>query len=156
MATNKLAHKGFTGSFEVSLEDGCLIGRVLFIDDMITYEGESVPELTANFETAVDRYLEHCKQTGKAANKPYSGTFNVRVGPDLHREAAIAASEASVNLNEFVASAIKTAVAKEPVQSVVHNHSHVITIRHDLVQQPIWSAMATSNEWEKFSATTLQ
>jgi len=38
MATNKLAHKGFTGSFEVSLEDG-LVGHVQFIDKIITYEG---------------------------------------------------------------------------------------------------------------------
>lgn len=156
MATNKLTHKGFTGSFEVSLEDGCLIGRVLFIDDMITYEGETVPELTANFEAAVDRYLAHCKQTGKAANKPYSGTFNVRVGPDLHREAAIAANDASINLNEFVVGAIKAAVNKDPATAVVHNHHLVITIQQAATQQPIWSAMATSKDLEKFSATTLQ
>lgn len=151
MATSKLSHKGFTGSFEVSLEDGCLIGRVLFIDDIITYEGETVPELTSNFEAAVDRYLAHCRQTGKAANKPYSGSFNVRVGSELHREAAIAAREESVNLNEFVASAIKTAVIKKSAQQVVHSHNHVGTI-----QQPTWSAMATSNDLERFSATTLQ
>lgn len=156
MATNKLTHEGFTGSFEVSLEDGCLIGRVLFIDDIITYEGETVPELTANFEAAVDRYLAHCKQTGKAANKPYSGTFNVRVGPDLHREAAIAASDASINLNEFVVGAIKAAVNNDPAPAVVHNHHLVISIQQDATQQPIWSAMATSKDLEKFSATTIQ
>ncbi|MEI8326181.1 MAG: toxin-antitoxin system HicB family antitoxin, partial [Betaproteobacteria bacterium] len=87
MAIHKLTHKGFTGSCEVSLEDGCLVGRVLFIDDIVTYEGETVPDLKANFEAAVDRYLAYCKRTGKAANKPYSGTFNVRVGADLHRKA---------------------------------------------------------------------
>lgn len=157
MATNKLAHKGFTGSFEVSLEDGCLMGRVLFIDDIITYEGETVPELTANFEAAVDRYLAHCTRTGKAANKPYSGTFNVRVGPELHREAAIAANDASINLNEFVAGAIKAAVNKQAAPAVVHNHNHVITINNESVSQPIWSGMATSSQDpEKYIATTLQ
>lgn len=156
MATNKLTHKGFNGSFEVSLEDGCLIGRVLFIDDIITYEGETVPELTANFEAAVDRYLAHCKQTGKAANKPYSGTFNVRVGPELHREAAIAANDASINLNEFVAGAIKAAVNKVSEPAVVHNHNQFITIRQEDMHQPWRSAMATSKELETFSANTLQ
>ncbi len=101
-------------------------------------------------------YLAHCRQTGKAANKPYSGSFNVRVGSELHREAAIAAREESVNLNEFVASAIKTAVIKKSAQQVVHSHNHVVTIRHDTIQQPTWSAMATSNDLERFSATTLQ
>jgi predicted HicB family RNase H-like nuclease len=154
MATNKLTHKGFTGSFEVSLEDGCLIGRIQFIDDIITYEGETVAELTANFNAAVDRYLAHCKQTGKPANKPYSGTFNVRVGPELHREAAAAANEASVNLNEFVAGAIKAAVNKDSTPAVVHNHNHVITIKQETVQQAPWSGMATSKELETFSANT--
>jgi predicted HicB family RNase H-like nuclease len=156
MATNKLAHEGFTGSYEVSLEDCCLIGKVLFIDDIITYEGETVPELTANFQAAVDRYIAYCKKTGKTANKPYSGTFNVRVGPEIHREAAMAANEASVNLNEFVTDAIKAAVSKGSVQSVVHNHNHVITIRQDSIQQPVWSAMATSKDLETYSATTIQ
>ena len=156
MATNKLAHKGFTGSVEVSLDDGCLIGRVLFISDIITYEGETVAALTANFASAVDRYLVHCERTGKPANKPYSGTFNVRVGPELHREAAIAADQASINLNEFVLNAIKAAVEGAPAIEVVHQHNHIISIQRDSVQQPVWSAMATSTELEKYSATTLQ
>jgi predicted HicB family RNase H-like nuclease len=152
MTKNKLAHKGFTGSFEVSLEDGCLIGRVLFIDDIITYEGETVAELTVNFEAAVDRYLAYCKKTGKPANKPYSGTFNVRVGPELHRAAAIAANDASINLNEFVAHAIKTAVKKEMASTVVHNH--IITFKQESAPVPVWTGMATSQEMEKYSATT--
>ena len=156
MAISKLTHKGFTGSFEVSLEDDCIIGRVMFIDDIITYEGATVPELTLNFKAAVERYLAYCKKTGKAANKPYSGTFNVRVGPELHREAAIAANDASVNLNEFVATAISAAVNKTPIQSVVHNHTHV-TINQEASQHAHWTGMATSsNEVEKYSATTLQ
>jgi len=107
LKTTKLTHKGFTGSGEMSLEDDCLIGRVLFIDDIITYDGATVGELMENFRAAVDHYLDYCKRTGKPANKPYSGTFNVRIGPQLHREAVIAANAASVNLNDFVTTAIK-------------------------------------------------
>lgn len=156
MAKNKLNYKGFSGSLEPSLEDNCLIGRVQFIDDIISYEGETISELKRNFEAAVDRYLAYCNKTGKPANKPYSGTFNVRIGAELHRKAAIAASNASLNLNEFVANAIKSAMSKAPVSSVVHNHNHVITIRQDASQQQPWSAMATSTDWEKYSATTIQ
>ena len=85
MSANKLIYKGFTGSLDASLEDECLVGKVLFIDDIVTYEGDTVPALKANFQAAVDRYLAFCEKTGKAANKPYSGTFNVRVGSDLRR-----------------------------------------------------------------------
>lgn len=114
MSANKLIYKGFTGSFDASLEDECLVGKVLFIDDIVTYEGDMVPELKANFQAAVDRYLAYCEKTGKAANKPYSGTFNVRVGSDLHRQAAIAAQDASINLNEYMARATQAAVEQAP------------------------------------------
>lgn len=156
MAKNKLNYKGFTGSSDVSLEDDCLIGRIQFIDDIITYEGETVSELATNFNAAVDRYLAYCKHTGKPAGKPYSGTFNVRVGPELHREAAIAADEDSINLNEFVAGAIKAAVDKKSAPAVVHNHNHnhVVTIKQEAVQPVPWSGMATSKELETFSANT--
>lgn len=117
MKTTKLTHKGFTGSGELSLEDDCLIGSVLFIDDIITYEGATVAELVANFQSAVDDYLDYCKRTGKPANKPYSGTFNVRIGPQLHREAVIAANAAGINLNEFVMTAIERTLKTASVSS---------------------------------------
>jgi predicted HicB family RNase H-like nuclease len=101
----------------MSLEDDCLIGRVLFIDDIITYEGATVGELMENFRAAVDHYLDYCKRTGKPANKPYSGTFNVRIGPQLHREAVIAANAASVNLNDFVTTAIKVTLKRASASS---------------------------------------
>jgi predicted HicB family RNase H-like nuclease len=118
MAKNRLIHKGFTGSFEVSLEDECLVGRVLFIDDIITFEGDTVPAITAEFQAAVDRYLLHCEASGKPANKPFSGTFNVRVGADLHRAIVVAANEAAINLNEFVTQAVLAAVNQRSSRQV--------------------------------------
>jgi len=72
-----VTYKGFTGSGQMSLEDDCLTGRVLFIDDIITFEGATVADWVANFRAAVDQYLDYCKRTGRPANKPHSGTINV-------------------------------------------------------------------------------
>ena len=58
---NKLSHKGYTGSIEVSFEDNCLHGRVHFIEDIVSYEGETVDDLATSFEDAVDRYVDYCK-----------------------------------------------------------------------------------------------
>jgi hypothetical protein len=33
-----LHHKGFLGGVEISVEDGCLNGKLLFIKDLVTYE----------------------------------------------------------------------------------------------------------------------
>lgn len=155
MAIHKLTHKGFTGSCEVSLEDGCLVGRVLFIDDIVTYEGETVPDLKANFEAAVDRYLAYCKRTGKAANKPYSGTFNVRVGADLHRKAVQAAQVAGHTLNEFVSASVSNALTQGNTTRVEHNHRHVVTVEVDTFSQQ-WRPFLTSQSLENFSGTTIQ
>ncbi len=125
----ELAYKGYSGTVEVSIEDGCLHGRILFIDDIITYEGETVKEIESAFKEAVDEYLEYCKKTGTSANKPYSGTFNVRIGPELHKLAAIETSRRGMkSINEFICYAVKMATDSEGQSAVSHIHHHDITI----------------------------
>ncbi|MCC5845364.1 MAG: toxin-antitoxin system HicB family antitoxin [Verrucomicrobia bacterium] len=43
---------------EFSQKDGCLHGKIQFIQDLVTYEAETVPELEKAFHAAVDDYLE--------------------------------------------------------------------------------------------------
>jgi predicted HicB family RNase H-like nuclease len=105
-----LRYKEYTGSIEVTLEDGCLFGKVQFINDLVSYEGETVDELRKSFQSAVDGYLETCKELGEDPEKPFKGSFNVRIGAELHREAAVAASEEGISLNEFVAQGVKKAL----------------------------------------------
>ncbi|MCX5880299.1 MAG: type II toxin-antitoxin system HicB family antitoxin [Deltaproteobacteria bacterium] len=112
---NKLSHNGYTGSVEVSIEDNCLHGRVLFIDDIITYEGVTAKDLVASFKNAVDHYITYCKETGKPANKPFSGTFNVRIGQELHRKAAQEAHARNLSLNDYVVQAIKVAAEQNAI-----------------------------------------
>ena len=118
MSKVEMKHKGFTGSYEISFEDDCLHGRVLFIDDLISYEGSTPAELKQAFMNAVDRYVDYCEKTGKPPNKPYSGTFNVRVGPELHRIAVRCAQQRGMTLNELTTRALQAAV--EQVAPVVY------------------------------------
>lgn len=108
-----MRYKGFFGSVEASVEDGCLYGRLEFIDDLVTFEGETVAELESAFHEAVDDYLDTCQQLGREPQKPYRGSFNVRVGSRLHRAAAVAAYEHGMNLNEFVRNAIEHELSRE-------------------------------------------
>lgn len=128
MSKANLSHKGYTGSCEVSFEDDCLHGKILFIDDLITYEGETTKQLREAFIASVDRYLEYCERTNTLANKPYSGSFNVRIGPELHRKAAIAAKAQHIKLNEFVCNALEVAVAGNDSAMVTNNTFHVTIV----------------------------
>ena len=78
--------KGYYGNVEYSREDALLYGKVLGINSLISYEGESVAELQQDFEGAVDDYLEVCAENGTELEKAYKGSFNVRIAPQLHKK----------------------------------------------------------------------
>ncbi len=108
-----MEYKGFYGSVEASVEDGCLFGKLEFIDPLVNYEGDTVQEIEAAFHEAVDNYIESCEELGVEPQKPYRGTFNVRIGQKLHRAAAIAAKQKDINLNELVKLAIEREIAAQ-------------------------------------------
>ena len=85
---NTMNYKGYYGSVEFSDEDSVFFGRIIGINDRITYEGDNVNALRNDFQEAVDEYLETCAQLGKEPEKMYRGTFNVRITPALHRQLA--------------------------------------------------------------------
>jgi predicted HicB family RNase H-like nuclease len=150
---SKLKHKGYAGTIEVSIEDGCLHGSILFINDLITYEGNTVEEIKSSFEEAIDRYLAYCEETGKPADKPCSGTFNVRVGSELHRKAVETAYEHGITLNEFVTRSIQAAIEQNGTLQLEHSHRHEIILS---TSQPSASVVTTTEQpkaWRQFDAT---
>ncbi len=100
-----MEYKGYLGTVEYSAEDRVLNGKIAHIRDLVTYEATDVETLEREFRAAVDDYLETCAGIGKEPDKPFKGTFNVRIGKDLHRAAVQAAGEKS--LNAFVCEAIQ-------------------------------------------------
>lgn len=59
-------YKGYTGSIEYSLEDGVFYGKLLNIEDLVTYEGEENYSLYNHYLEAVDDYIKFKKEVGKA------------------------------------------------------------------------------------------
>jgi predicted HicB family RNase H-like nuclease len=108
-----LEYKDYTGSIEYSKEDDLLYGKVLGIQGLISYEGKTGKELEHDFKTAVDTYLSDCKADGVTPEKPFKGSFNVRVSPKLHQTAALLAMEDKMSLNNFVAESIRERIFKE-------------------------------------------
>ncbi|MCL1878288.1 MAG: type II toxin-antitoxin system HicB family antitoxin [Defluviitaleaceae bacterium] len=106
MANNMLKHKDFFGSVEYSADDDCFFGKIIGTTDLVTFEGDSVNGLKIAFQEAVEDYLVLCKEVGKEPQKTYKGSFNVRIPPELHKNAAILASRKGISLNAFVERAI--------------------------------------------------
>jgi len=107
-----LEYRGYYGSIEISHEDNCLFGKLQFIRALVSYEGETVAQLTEAFRAAVDDYLDTCEQLERTPEIPCKGTFNVRVGHDLHLAANVAAQRAQMSLNELTKNALEQYLAQ--------------------------------------------
>ena len=104
---NTLSYKGYYGSVEFSNEDDVFFGRIIGINDRITYEGDNVKTLRHDFEEAVNEYLEICSHLGKNPEKAYSGALNVRIAPALHRQLAAFSTLNGKTLNVVIEEAIR-------------------------------------------------
>lgn len=104
----QLRYKGYVGSVEYSEEDNCLFGKVQGLDKgtIILYEGNTVEELKADFEGAIDGYLESCKDRGVEPKKSYSGKLNLRMTTELHSRVAAFAANTGMTINDFINKAI--------------------------------------------------
>ena len=110
-------HKGYRGKIGVDVENGVLHGTVLGIQDVVTFEGKTVPELVQAFKDSVDEYLAFCAEMGREPEKPPSGRVLVRMNPALHRQLFEIASARGVSVNRLVVNFLEreTEKQREPV-----------------------------------------
>jgi len=108
---NIMNYKGYWARINYSDEDKCFWGKVEELEnDLILFEGETVEELRKDFEDAIDMHIESCKRDKKEPKKQYRGSFNVRIKPELHKQAANIARTLNISLNQFVEMAISKQV----------------------------------------------
>lgn len=119
-----LEYKGYKGSIDYSSDDDLLVGKVLFIDSLILYHGNTVTEIKDNFHRAIDEYLDHCRRNNKEPNKAYTGSLNVRLGAERHRDIAQLAYRRSTSINEIICKSVDAYLHCEGVPVVVNNHTH--------------------------------
>ncbi len=106
---NLLTFKGFSARVEFDARDNIFFGRLLGIEDLITFHGESVSELQEAFQEAVIDYLEACKRIGKRPQKPFSGNLMFRVPPEVHAAVTIAAKACGKSLNQWATEVLDNA-----------------------------------------------
>lgn len=105
-----LEYKGYHARIEFDAEDMILVGSVFGVRDSLNFHGRDIAEITEMFHQSVDNYLELCAELGRQPDKEYKGSFNVRIDPALHRQAALQAERAHIPLNQYVERAIRAAV----------------------------------------------
>jgi len=107
---NTMSHKGYTARVEYDERDNIFVGRILGIRSIISFHGETVTELRSEFEQAVKEYLAECKKEGVQPEKPASGKLLLRVPPEVHGRALVAAQAAGKSLNQWATEVLQHAV----------------------------------------------
>jgi predicted HicB family RNase H-like nuclease len=105
-----MEYKGYLGRVDFDDQAGIFHGEVVNTRDVITFQGESVRELTQAFHDSIEDYLAFCKERGEAPDKPFSGQFVTRISPELHRQLNVAATVSGKSLNAWVTEQLQTAV----------------------------------------------
>jgi predicted HicB family RNase H-like nuclease len=107
---NTMSHKGYTARVEYDERDNIFVGRILGIRSIISFHGATVAELRAEFEKAVKEYLADCKKEGVPPEKQASGKLLLRVPPEVHGRALVAAQAAGKSLNQWATEILQHAV----------------------------------------------
>lgn len=141
-----ISYRDYEGTCEIDVEEGVCHGKLLFIDDLITYESETPKQLIKEFEAAVDDYIQTCNELGIEAKKPLKGQFNVRITPELHKALVLRSHDDNVSLNEVV---------KRSIESYL-NSSQDITNHFNIIadKSVISTIVSADNQWFNMQSNT--
>jgi predicted HicB family RNase H-like nuclease len=106
-----MEYKGYLGAVEYDAQAKLFHGDIINTRDVITFQGTTVEEIDMAFRDSIEDYLAWCKEDGVEPEKPYSGKFNLRLSPELHKELAIRAKKLKMSINSFVKKAISDEIA---------------------------------------------
>ena len=101
-----MEYKGYLG--KVDVDGDHLYGTVVNLHrDHVDFRGATVDEVRRAFHDSVDFYLDGCRRDGEEPEKPFSGSFVVRLSPTTHRRASTLARVRDRSLNAVVVKALE-------------------------------------------------
>ena len=113
MTNNVLEYKGYIAQLALDTDDNIIVGNTINTADIISFHGDTINEATQAFHDVLDTYLQTCEDESIDPSRPYSGKFNLRIEPQMHRELSIEATKSGKSLNELVASMIKESLSHD-------------------------------------------
>jgi predicted HicB family RNase H-like nuclease len=119
---NTMPYRSYDASMTFDADDKVIVGRVLDVDDIISFHGESVAEFEVNFHGAIDDYISACEQLGSSPEKPPGGKLMLRVAPTVHAATLKAAARDGLSLNKWAEQALNAASRKRGTQRQARAH----------------------------------
>lgn len=139
-----LKYKDYEGTAELDMARGVCRGKILFINDLVTYEAALPLKLQKEFEAAVDDYIETCATLGREPQKSLKGQFNVRIPQELHKAATLRALADNISLNDVVVRALDSYVNDRV--GINHLETKNYFVSYGEFQKAFASASSPSNQ----------
>lgn len=106
---NMMKYQGYAALIEYDEIDRIFVGHLAGIKDIVGFHGSTVDELENAFHESVDNYISISGETGRAAQKPYSGKLMLRVSPCIHAAVATAAQINGKSINQWASEVLDQA-----------------------------------------------
>ena len=107
-----MIYKGYAARIAYSEEDGCFVGHLAGIRDVVGFHATTVRKLRSAFREAVDDYVQACDRAEIAPKRPYSGKLMLRLPPEVHAAVAPAAEVDGKSINQWAAEVFERAAAR--------------------------------------------
>ena len=104
-----MSYRGYVARIEYDDADGVFFGRLAGIRDRVGFHADTVLDLRSAFHEAVEDYIKTCAKIGKKPQRPYSGQIMVRVDPQVHANAALAAELSGKSLAKWTEEKLRAA-----------------------------------------------
>ena len=97
-----LTYRGYTASISYDKKDKVFVGKVLDLEDEITFEEENAKKIEQTMKETIDAHLVFCQENGFIAAKPFSGRFSVRTSSEIHKRIFLEAAGKGLTINKWL------------------------------------------------------
>lgn len=109
---NIMNYRGFTARIDFDDRDNIFVGRLVGTRDIVSFHGDTVKKLRSAFIAAVKDYISDCEAKGLSPERESSGKLLLRLTPELHGQAVLAAQIAGVSLNQWMSELVRREVER--------------------------------------------
>ena len=107
---NIMVVDGYKAKLEYDPELDQFRGEILGLNGCADFYGKTPASLRREFRKSLKVFLEVCKEKGLSPTKQYSGKFNLRIPPGLHRDIAARAKAENKSINQWVCDILNNSI----------------------------------------------
>lgn len=100
---NLMKINGFKAIIQYDSEIEMFRGEFVGLNGGADFYASNITDLKNEGRKSLEVFLEMCREDGVNPRKEYSGRFNVRISPELHKEIVAVAAAANKSLNQWIA-----------------------------------------------------